>query len=354
MNSANSGVVQVPQITGSEQAQPLVAPEQIIQKDGYLYIYVSNESAQKVFFDNLVIHHAHGPLLEETNYYPDGLAMSGISDQAMLEPGSRFKYQGKELDTALAVDLYDFGARYYDEQIGRFGQLDPAGQFASGYMGMGDDWVTGTDQDGEYFGLDDLAAGLIGGIYNLTSNLIQGNVHNIGQGFGYFGLGFGAGVAALYPEFGGWMVSGALVGGGNALLQGKSWSEVGQSAGIGMISGVAGGAVGSEVAGAVGGLFSNIASPVLRNLIGGTVGGYAGEFAGGFAASAASGSSLRQAVAEGFKGGNIGGIVGTAAGIGMGYVEAKQYDINPWTGRLNAAKEELEPLSGKVGLQGLN
>lgn len=48
MNVVNSGVVQVPTITGSEQAQPLVAPEQIIQKDGYLYIYVSNESAQKV------------------------------------------------------------------------------------------------------------------------------------------------------------------------------------------------------------------------------------------------------------------------------------------------------------------
>ncbi|MGH2613062.1 MAG: hypothetical protein ACRDFB_08470, partial [Rhabdochlamydiaceae bacterium] len=48
MVSANSGVVQVPQIAAGEQAQPLVAPEQIIQKDGYLYIYVSNESAQKL------------------------------------------------------------------------------------------------------------------------------------------------------------------------------------------------------------------------------------------------------------------------------------------------------------------
>ncbi|MGH2645627.1 MAG: hypothetical protein ACRDE2_16880 [Chitinophagaceae bacterium] len=46
--SANSGAVQAPQIPAGEQEQALVAPEQIIQKDGYIYIYVSNESAQKL------------------------------------------------------------------------------------------------------------------------------------------------------------------------------------------------------------------------------------------------------------------------------------------------------------------
>jgi hypothetical protein len=34
---AKPRVVQVPTITGGEQAQLLVAPEQIIQKDSYLY-----------------------------------------------------------------------------------------------------------------------------------------------------------------------------------------------------------------------------------------------------------------------------------------------------------------------------
>ena len=196
--SANSGVVQVPTITGSEQAQPLVAPEQIIQKDGYLYIYVSNESAQKLFFDNLVIHHAHGPLLAETNYYPDGLTMAGISDQAMLEPGSRFKYQSKELDTALAVDLYDFGARYYDEQIGRFNQLDPASQFASGYEGMGDEWVSGTDPDGQWFLIDDLVAMGVGGGLNLLNAALSGKVHNFWSGLKYFGAGALGAEAGLY------------------------------------------------------------------------------------------------------------------------------------------------------------
>jgi hypothetical protein len=41
-----------------------------VQKTGYLYVYVSNESNMDVFFDDLVINHKTGALLEVTNYYP--------------------------------------------------------------------------------------------------------------------------------------------------------------------------------------------------------------------------------------------------------------------------------------------
>jgi RHS repeat-associated protein len=67
-------------------------------------------------------------ITEENNYYPFGLKHQGYNNTISSNANAvatKFKYNGKELTDELGLDLYDYGARFYDAALGRWHCHDP-------------------------------------------------------------------------------------------------------------------------------------------------------------------------------------------------------------------------------------
>lgn len=59
------------------------------------------------------------------NYYPFGRDMGDSTMNYSSSPQNQYKYEGKEQQQELSLNLYDFGARHYDPVLGRWMALDP-------------------------------------------------------------------------------------------------------------------------------------------------------------------------------------------------------------------------------------
>ena len=64
-------------------------------------------------------------VVQERHYYPYGMEMSELSYNFGSTVPNKYLYNGKELENDYGIYLYDYGARFYDPVIGRWGGVDP-------------------------------------------------------------------------------------------------------------------------------------------------------------------------------------------------------------------------------------
>ncbi|KIX21282.1 hypothetical protein SY27_11085 [Flavobacterium sp. 316] len=92
-------------------------------------------------------------ILEESHYYPFGLKHSGYNE-GTNQPNYQYKYNGKELQTELGLNMYDYGWRNYDATIGRWMNIDNLSEkfiVYSPYHYAGNNPISNLDIDGNEF-----------------------------------------------------------------------------------------------------------------------------------------------------------------------------------------------------------
>lgn len=242
--------------------------------------------------------------------------------------------------------LINMNGRMYDPVVSRFlspdnyVQMPENTQNFNRYSYCLNNPLKYSDPTGEYAILDDIIAAFLGGVINLGFNISQGYITGnfwslIGKGAAAFGAGAVAGWGGLYPELGGWLWGGGVLGSTNSWLSGGTGTDIFCGAILGGLSSFAGGAFGQWGAKYLGSaIISGIStnSPILKGMISGALGGMSSGAIGGFTFGLMMTGDFDDALDTGYKGLVNGITIGAVIGSMSGIKYSRDNKVSPWTG----------------------
>ncbi|MCT4178323.1 RHS repeat-associated core domain-containing protein, partial [Elizabethkingia anophelis] len=91
-----------------------------VVKNKYIYNYTDHLGNVRLSYTKGASGGAE--IIEENNYYPFGLKHQGYNSSSLANNTYQYKYNGKELQE---TGMYDYGARMYMPELGRWGVVDP-------------------------------------------------------------------------------------------------------------------------------------------------------------------------------------------------------------------------------------
>lgn len=138
--------------TNSNVKQPphdLLTTSYVVEEAGYAFMFLSNEHPYyvDVYFDDVVVTHEHSPVVAGADFYPYGLVMEG---REITDEFYRYGYQGQYSEENAVTGWNEFELRMYDARFGRWLSVDPADQYASPYVSMGNNPTIAIDTDGQW------------------------------------------------------------------------------------------------------------------------------------------------------------------------------------------------------------
>ena len=136
-DSTLSAVVWEKTVSLQEATQWQTAKDSLeIPENGYLVSVLKNENNKETLLDEFELR-TYGTqkarIIQENHYEPFGMTLQGLDYVAEDTRKNSYLYQGKEKESDLGLEMYDFHARNYDPQVCRTNQLDP---HADTYQGL--------------------------------------------------------------------------------------------------------------------------------------------------------------------------------------------------------------------------